>query len=346
MPKQQRLHSNKLPVICEKNLSQTLREVTSSNATNPAHAFTCRQFCRVLGMLDPNINAYREDAAAETLRGIVVRERYLKPQTGWCSVPISAVRESPQSLQSRCTEIIYGEPVHVFESTEGWSWIQSLMDGYVGYVPTDHISHENRTPWVEVGVPIALVHADLNLAGDPKCMLPCGSRVVIDRTELSVRPNKPPVLCGHIANLGWIAMASLTSGMKNGAGLSDIAAQFLGSPYLWGGRTALGIDCSGLVQLCFRQLGIQSPRDVYMQRDWDGLVTQPVSKPSETIVNDLLYLPGHVAIVSSSSHCIHACGQSMIVREESLESMLNARSIRWDHVIVRRANCNTAEGTH
>jgi cell wall-associated NlpC family hydrolase len=123
--------------------------------------------------------------------------------------------------------------------------------------------------------------------------------------------------------------------MPRSADIAAAASLYLGCPYLWGGRSWLGIDCSGLVQNAFRDLGIAVLRDTDMQRDSIGDAVA-VRAEAELRSGDLVYLPGHVLIYAGGGAAIHADGASMIVRRDKLSEWLRARRLDLAGLVVRR----------
>lgn len=286
--------------------------------------------------IDPNLNVVRSDAAAEALRGVVTRANYLTGDPASCQVFQASLWAEPSISSDRVSALLFGEMVDVYEQRDGWSWVQGRIDRYVGYVRTSALKLGETTATHWVSQPWMLVHATPNLAGEPVTALPFGSLVRVEEERLSERPSRPPTLCGRIGSLGWAPLSALRTTPLTEVSTADAAAVFLGAPYLWGGRTAQGIDCSALVQTSLRARGISAPRDVYMQRAWDGLAPVNLGNMNEIRADDLIYMKGHVAISTGERGCIHACGQSMCVRRETVDALLSARDLGISDIQVMR----------
>lgn len=286
--------------------------------------------------IDPNLHVVRSDAAAENLRGVIARATYLQATPASCAVPYASLWTAPSEQSDRASALVFGEAVDVYEQRDGWSWVQSRADRYVGYVRTSALTFGETNPTHWVCRPWMLVHPTPNLAAEPTAALPFGASVTVEEERLSERPSRPQTMCARIGSLGWAPLSALARGPLTAASTAEIAALFLGAPYLWGGRTAQGMDCSALVQTSLRARAITAPRDAYMQRAWDGLEEIAFNDLGEIRADDLVYMKGHVAISTGGGACIHACGQSMHVRREHLDDLLRARDFGLRDIQVMR----------
>jgi hypothetical protein len=135
---------------------------------------------------------------------------------------------------------------------------------------------------------------------------------------------------------GFMPQSCLTSAPPRSPDLATAAALYLGCPYLWGGRSFLGIDCSGLVQEAFRDLGRAVPRDTDMQRAAIGRRIE-IARLADLQRDDLIYIPGHVMICAGKGDVVHASGGKMTVRRDKLAELMKG----WDYgpaeLTVRRA---------
>ena len=209
---------------------------------------------------------------------------------------------SPDAVQD--DELLFGETFTVFESGSGWAWGQSASDGYVGYVHT-----------IACSAPVAPTHrvtalATALLAGPDikrpaRDLLPFGARVkVLDRAGDFARIAPDGfIFVGHLAPLDapvadWVATAE----------------RFVGAPYVWGGKTHAGIDCSGLVQISLAGAGIACPRDTDQQEAVLG--SDAARLPRRR--GDLVFWNGHVAIMLDATRLIHANAFHMQVEVEPL----------------------------
>jgi cell wall-associated NlpC family hydrolase len=133
----------------------------------------------------------------------------------------------------------------------------------------------------------------------------------------------------------YLPAACLSPRPPRSPSLVAAASLYLGCPYLWGGRSWLGLDCSGLVQNAFRDIGITVMRDTDMQRGSIGEAV-PVSGETDLRGGDLLYLPGHVLIHAGDREVIHADGASMTVRRDNLREWMRERDLTPASFTVRR----------
>ncbi len=284
--------------------------------------------------LDPRLNAYRDDLADERLRRVVAAPRYVKGCKARAVVGRAPVRRRPAQEAEIDTFYHYGEKLLVFDEAGGYAWCQSLFDGYVGSVEARDIS---------LGAPTAATHfvattgsytyAAPDLRSAARDFLPRHSAVVVAETGLVTRGTEYVRLdTGH-----HLPLACLSREPPRSADIVEAAALYLGCPYLWGGRSWLGIDCSGLVQNAFRDIAVTVPRDTDMQQGTIG-DRVPIGRETDLRRGDLLYLPGHVLIYAGGGEgaVIHADGASMMVRHESLAALMRQRGLDFAGFVVRR----------
>ncbi len=259
---------------------------------------------RVVSGLDPRVNAFRSDLADQELRSTVVAERYVRPILRQCARGIVPLLRAPDPDAPRVSEIRYGEFVDVFEERpDGFAWIQNRADRYVGYLPnaSESLSEEVGPLERRISALHTLVYSEPNVTSPPRDSLTLGSYV---RSGQAVQ--------GFIAlsSGGYVAASDV---VPSEALLEPdyvlTAGRLLGVPYLWGGRTPLGIDCSGLLQLVLDLAGLEAPRDSDQQR---ALFGHPLEGAwSETIWQrgDLLFFKeNHVGIMTDREHLLHANG--------------------------------------
>ncbi len=284
------------------------------------------------GALEPRLNAFRADLADARLRDSVPAPRYVEGRPARVVVGRAAVHSSPEPGAPLDTYYHYGEPVLVFDEARGKAWCQSLVDDYVGYVETQQVA-------------IGIVPAPTHFVATMGCylyeqpdmklpavdFLPRHSAAVAAETKIITRGSEYARLdTGRFVPVGCLSREPPRS--------PDIVAAgelYLGCPYLWGGKSFLGIDCSGLVQNAFRDISINILRDTDMQRDTIG---EAVAIRSEADLRrgDLLYMPGHVLIHAGDGEVIHADGASMMVRRQLLSEFMAARGFDFTSFAVRR----------
>ncbi|MGB3625964.1 MAG: NlpC/P60 family protein [Henriciella sp.] len=253
--------------------------------------------------------AARADLADAALAGQVAAERFAEGVDHVVSAPLLDLTLSSEPDSEIASQVLHGERFTVFDiSADGLAWGRSWLDGYVGHVSANGLRRCVR--------------------GEP----PPAARVAVLSSHAYARPDvKSPVrasfpFLAHLAVTGFNgAFAALADGTfvpaahlekgSIGVDAADIALRFLGVPYLWGGRSAAGIDCSGLVQAAFSALGEDAPRDTDMQEAWLGA---ELSQEAASRRGDLVFWAGHVGIMTDETHLVHANATHMAVVEEPL----------------------------
>ncbi len=257
-------------------------------------------------MLDPRLNPYRPDIAAAHLRGKVEAAQFVDGTTYEVIDPIADLRRDPAHEAALDTQALKGERVTVYEvSEEGWAWGQLANDGYVGYLSANALGPVGAAPTHRVSVPRTFGFPAANIKLPPMIALPMGAGIAITRTTdaFAVDGYGWHYPLGHIAPLE-----------ARPADFVAIAEMFVSTPYLWGGKSWLGIDCSGLVQIALQMAGRTCPRDTYMQEQALGT---PVVL-SDIRRGDLVFWKGHVAIARDAETMIHANAHHMMVAIEKI----------------------------
>lgn len=252
--------------------------------------------------LDPRLNAWRPDLASASLRGNVEAQRYAEGQPAQVRADVAPVRREPSPGAPLDTEALRGEIVTVYDERDGWAWIQLSRDRYVGYVRAESLSRDIKAVTHRVTALRTYVFSEPGIKSPPTALLSmnAGLTVTATRDKFLQLSGGGFVFSGHAAAQG-----------DHGADFVTIAERFTGTPYLWGGRTSLGIDCSGLVQLAMEASGIACPRDSDMQEQSMGVALEDVSDLSLLRRGDLLFWPGHVAIAGEPHMLLHANAHHM-----------------------------------
>jgi hypothetical protein len=256
---------------------------------------------------DPRLTPARPDLAAEHLKGQVTAERFVPGETREIVDPVAPMRRAPSSDATLLTEGLMGERVTVYETTdEGWAWGQLDADGYVGWLPAGALGAPGPAPNRKVAALRTLVFPGPDFRLPPIMGLPFGARLALVRNE----PLYALTSRGFIPEQHLVPLDALEPDFV------AVAERFLGVPYLWGGKTSLGIDCSGLVQIALTACGMACPRDSDMQER--ALGTTIASDVAALRRGDLLFWKGHVAIVRDPETLLHATGHYMAVVTEPL----------------------------
>lgn len=266
--------------------------------------------------LDRRLTPARPDLAARHLEGRVEARAFVDRVAMRVSAPSAPLRREPRPDAPLDTEALCGEAVDVYERFEGWAWVQLRSDGYVGYVPDDALRDDALAPTHRVSALRTFVYPGPSMKLPPLAALSLGAGLAVsgesgDFVTLSE--------FGRYAT-GYVFAAHVAALSTPAPDFVGVAEHFLNVPYLWGGKTSLGLDCSGLTQLALAAAGIASPRDSDMLEKEIG---QPVSfddSLSGLQRGDLVFWKGHVGILTDPETLLHATAYSMTVMSEPLRA--------------------------
>jgi len=263
---------------------------------------------------DRRLNAYRPDLAEEVLRGTVDAARYVSGTPATVAEPVASLRPRPDEAAGIDTQVLFGESVTVLDWADGWAWVKSAFDGYVGYVRETALATGAGAPTHVVAVPRTFAYTGADLRTPAVFALSIGSRLTVVG-ESETRGTRYLMLEG---GQSVVAGHCLPAGAPASQDYASVAERFLETPYLWGGRSGFGIDCSALVQLSMMMTGRIAPRDSDMQAA--GLGT-PVER-GDLRRGDLVFWKGHVAIMEDAATIVHANGHTMSVARENLDAAI------------------------
>ncbi|MEM7192903.1 MAG: NlpC/P60 family protein [Pseudomonadota bacterium] len=259
--------------------------------------------------LDPRRFAFRGDLADENLRDAVDAPRYVagvKQQVRSASLPL---RRAPAPSAPLDTEVLHGETLSVFDERDGWAWVQLDHDSYVGYVPANGLGPVSAPATHRIAALRTYVFPEPDAKAPPQLMLSLNARVAVSDASQRFAP---------LASGGFVYGAHVAPLDEHAADFVSVAEGFIGAPYLWGGRTSVGLDCSGLVQLAAATAGFVLPRDADMQEAEAG--SSVASDGDEGLKRgDLVFWEGHVGIMTSSDMFLHANAYHMAVEHEPLD---------------------------
>lgn len=260
-------------------------------------------------VLDPRRHAYRSDLAAESLFGRVRAERFAAGERRQVIRPAVPLRRMPSANMGLDTEALFGETLMVFEDANGWSWVQLDDDDYVGYLPSDALTRDLFRPTHRIRAPGTFVYPAADFKTPPIMHLSINSLIAVATLgeKMSELQTGGFVASRHIAEIG-----------RNVRDYVTVAERLIGTPYLWGGKTRIGLDCSGLVQLSLQAAGIRAPRDSDMQQQelGDEVV---VAKSLEGLERgDLVFWKGHVGMMADGIMLLHANAHHMATVTETL----------------------------
>ncbi len=242
--------------------------------------------------LDPRIHAVRPDLADIGLAGIVVAPRFAEGIAMHAVVAAAMLRSAPDDTAVGVSALLYGETYTVFDVAHGWAWGQCAHDSYVGWVRATAIKPGTGSPTHRVVAPTAAIFTRPDIKSRVAGSLPLNARFAgVDAANDFVAGAGGFVHRRHIRELPGSADVDPVA----------IALGFVGTPYVWGGRTRDGIDCSGLTQAALLACGIACPRDSDQQRD-----AFPAIDPASRRRGDLAIFPGHVGILADPVTLVHA----------------------------------------
>lgn len=239
-----------------------------------------------------------------------------------CPLSIVPVRKEPSDRSEQVTQWLFGETADVLQQEEKWTLLRFHHDGYEGWVDNKQLS---AAPDGVDLLPVRSAEQFVHIStAKGALMLPFGAVL-------------PSYSAGTFElggeHLGFPGRVGGTA--SNGTTVQRLLAlkdQWLNTPYLWGGRSPAGVDCSGLTQMLFLLCGVKLPRDAYQQAEVGG----PVELIDLAATGDLAFFDNdegriiHVGIVLSDRRIMHASGR---VRIDTLdqEGIFNAEERRYTH---------------
>ncbi len=259
--------------------------------------------------LHPRLTPARPDLADKRLEGTVTASRFVEGAAKQVVAASAPLRREPRPDAALDTELLLGETVRVFEETaEGWAWVQLDTDGYVGWCPSEALGAVGPAPTHRVTILRTFVYPGPSIKLPPSMILSMNARVAVASTD------------GHFARtgVGFIYTRHLTPLDTFASNWVEVAERFVGTPYLWGGRTSIGLDCSALVQMAMTAAGLDCPRDTDMQEGALG-TDLGVNDLTGLQRGDLLFWKGHVAIARGDTTMVHANGHHMDTVVEPIE---------------------------
>ncbi len=267
-----------------------------------------------MGAFNPRLTPARADLAAKMLEGKVFAARYVEGRVYEVIEPQAPLRLEPVPDAPLATEALKGERVTIYDANaEGWAWGQLAADGYVGWLPANALALPGAPATHKVAALRTFAFPAPSIKLPPLEALPFGARLAVARFQdrMAVTRSGAYVPAAHLAALDVFA-----------ADYVAVAERFLGVPYLWGGKTALGLDCSGLVQVALSACGIFCPRDSDMQEQALGAPVAAAADLSDLRRGDLVFWHGHVAIVRDGENLLHANAHHMAVAIEPIAAAI------------------------
>jgi hypothetical protein len=252
-------------------------------------------------MTDRRVTPARPDLAAAHLKGKVDAPRFVDGETFAIGVGRASLRVRPSTDAAQDSELLFGEQVTLYENKSGWAWVQARGDLYVGYVRSDALG-EPKAGTLRVGALMAPVFSAADLKTPVRDLLPMNAVV--------------PVLAraGDYVNIGAGFVHQRHLLPETEKDFVAIAERFLGVPYVWGGKTAAGLDCSGMIQTALQAVGKAAPRDTDMMEKALGEAVAI----GQVRRGDLVFWKGHMGVMLDDKRLLHANAFHMMVAIEPL----------------------------
>jgi cell wall-associated NlpC family hydrolase len=259
--------------------------------------------------VDKRVTPARLDLAAAHLEGKVTAAKFVEGRIAQVMRGVMGLHGAPTETAGLRTQLLFGEEFTIYEDKHGWVWGQAELDGYVGYARADGFAASVPPTHRVIARSTPLLNAP-DVKKGARDMLPMNAKVAVaeDNGRFVRLTNGCHVFARHLASIDaqvpdWVS----------------VAEQFLGVPYLWGGKTAAGLDCSGLVQTALEAGGIKSPRDTDMM---EGALGTALPLNAELKRGDLIFWKGHVGLMLDAARIIHANGYFM---QASIEPLADVR---------------------
>ena len=257
---------------------------------------------------DKRLTPARPDLAAEYLREQIEAETYAPGRRMQVRVSHVNVQRKPSDDAPTDTQALHGETLIAYEERAGWCWVQLDRDRYVGYVCAEALTENITKANHRVSARHTMIYSAPDIKSPPLDALPFGAEVHIVAAVESILANR----------LRFIFSRHLAPNTLPLGEFVGLAEMFLHTPYLWGGKTDMGIDCSGLVQVALAAAGVAAPRDTDMMEAALGSPVDVDEGLRGLRRGDLVFWRGHVGIMQNEDMLLHANAHFMMVTSEPL----------------------------
>lgn len=237
--------------------------------------------------------------------------RYVSPSLVQMIEPATPLRSRPDSAASWSTEALFGEVARLFEVRGNWAWVQLVADGYVGYVHASAVSAQVEPATHHVSALGTFLYPAADMKTPPSAALSMTSQLAVREVGASF---------ARLADGRYVPVQHIAPDGVRATDPVAVARQFLGVPYQWGGKSRLGLDCSGLVQVALSACGVAAPRDSDMQAAELGTAIDAGDDLRGLAAGDLLFWKGHVGLAATPGLLLHANAFHMAVVEEPLHA--------------------------
>lgn len=270
-----------------------------------------------LDPLDRRLCAFRTDLADIALQGKVEAQEFVGGYPARISVAFTDMRPEPDRKCGIDTQLLFGETVQVFDEKNDWFWVKAHLDGYVGWIEKQVVDDQVREPTHKVCAQRTFLYPGPDMKLPHKGMRSLGSRLqIVDETETrgtrySILASGEAVISKHVCGISEYSKDYVS-----------VAESLIGTPYLWAGTTAFGLDCSGLVKLSMLMTGKHVLRDSDMQAATIGSEIEAGSSYGNLVRGDLVFWRGHVGICQGNGNFLHANGHTMNALSEPLSDAI------------------------
>lgn len=278
---------------------------------------------------DPRLTPARPDLAAAHLAGKVQASRYVEGRPMHLAVELTDLRAAASHEAGVASQVLHGENMMLYEAHEGWGWVQLETDRYVGYLPLAALAEGDVKASHRVTVNRTFVYPRPDIKAPILAALPLGAAVTVAGAD------------GNFARLeggGFVIALHLMRLDETAEDFVAVAEGLSGAPYLWGGKSSLGLDCSGLVQIALAQTGIAAPRDTDLQQQALGAALPLHAADGPLQRGDLVFWKGHVGLMRDHEILLHANAHHMLVASEPLATVRSRSRAKGsgDIIAIRR----------
>lgn len=245
---------------------------------------------------------------------------------GQVTVPVTDLRRAPDGPRDR--QLLLGATVQIFDQHAGWCFVQAAQDGYVGYVAATDVSGTSAEATHWVSAPASHAYTEADFKSPERMALSFGSQIRVEAQ--GARFAETP--------WGYVPRAHLRPLDARASDPVAVAEMFLGTPYLWGGNSRWGIDCSGLIQAACLACGIECPGDSDQQEAELGAPCEPGASYQR---GDLLFWKGHVGIMADAARLLHANVFHMAVAFENIHAAITRIAAQGDGPVTAHKRLST-----